>query len=122
MVQAVRGRSDRCKPSFVSFLLFAVAGITFVALVAVLLSNDNTSTQQQDSLLSSTSKIKSTKENAIMPRTATFVTSMGTFKAELYTEQMPITCGNFIDLANGGFYDNVHFHRVIPNVRKESKK
>eukprot|EP00814_Leptocylindrus_danicus_P017707 CAMPEP_0116035666 /NCGR_PEP_ID=MMETSP0321-20121206/20546_1 /TAXON_ID=163516 /ORGANISM="Leptocylindrus danicus var. danicus, Strain B650" /LENGTH=176 /DNA_ID=CAMNT_0003512627 /DNA_START=28 /DNA_END=555 /DNA_ORIENTATION=+ len=40
---------------------------------------------------------------------------MGTFEAELYTEIMPITCGNFIDLANSGFYDGVHFHRVIPN-------
>merc|ERR1712032_167990 len=29
--------------------------------------------------------------------------------------KMPITCGNFIDLANSGFYDGVHFHRVIPN-------
>jgi hypothetical protein len=32
---------------------------------------------------------------------------------------MPITCGNFIDLANGGFYDNVHFHRVIPNFMNQ---
>ena len=44
-----------------------------------------------------------------MARIATFETSMGTFKAELYTEQMPITCGNFIDLANNGFYDGLHF-------------
>jgi len=39
---------------------------------------------------------------------------MGDFQAELFTEQMPITCGNFIDLANSGFYDGIHFHRVIP--------
>ena len=26
---------------------------------------------------------------------------------------MPITCGNFIDLANSGFYDGLHFHRVV---------
>jgi cyclophilin family peptidyl-prolyl cis-trans isomerase len=32
---------------------------------------------------------------------------------------MPITCGNFIDLANGGFYDNIHFHRVIPNFMNQ---
>ena len=25
-----------------------------------------------------------------------------------------ITCGNFIDLANDGFYDGIHLHRVIP--------
>ena len=50
-----------------------------------------------------------------MSKTATFTTSMGTFKAELYASQMPITVGNFIDLANSGFYDGIHFHRVIPN-------
>ena len=45
---------------------------------------------------------------------ATFTTSVGTFKAELYAEQMPITVGNFVDLANSGFYNGIHFHRVIP--------
>mmetsp|Transcript_17191 Transcript_17191/g.24194 ORF Transcript_17191/g.24194 Transcript_17191/m.24194 type:complete len:187 (+) Transcript_17191:80-640(+) len=51
--------------------------------------------------------------------TATFTTTMGTFKAELYTDRMPITCGNFIDLANSGFYDGIHFHRVIPNFMNQ---
>uniref|UniRef100_A0A7R9WFI6 Peptidyl-prolyl cis-trans isomerase n=1 Tax=Pseudictyota dubia TaxID=2749911 RepID=A0A7R9WFI6_9STRA len=51
--------------------------------------------------------------------TATFVTTMGTFKAELYTDKMPITCGNFADLANSGFYDGIHFHRVIPNFMNQ---
>lgn len=32
---------------------------------------------------------------------------------QLYTDKMPITCGNFIDLANSGFYDGLHFHRVV---------
>ena len=44
---------------------------------------------------------------------------MGTFKAEIYTDKMPITCGNFIDLANSGFYDGIHFHRVIPNFMNQ---
>lgn len=45
--------------------------------------------------------------------TATFETSMGTFTAELYLDKMPITAGNFIKLAKEGFYDGLHFHRVI---------
>ena len=45
--------------------------------------------------------------------TATFDTSMGTFKAEIFLEEMPITAGNFIALARSGFYDGLHFHRVI---------
>ena len=46
------------------------------------------------------------------PVTATFVTTAGTFKAELMTDTMPITTSNFIDLCQSGFYDGVHFHRV----------
>ncbi|HEY4241979.1 MAG TPA: peptidylprolyl isomerase [Kofleriaceae bacterium] len=45
--------------------------------------------------------------------TATFETSLGTFSAEIYQDQMPLTAGNFIKLAKSGFYDGLHFHRVI---------
>ena len=54
-----------------------------------------------------------------MAPTATFTTTMGTFKAELYGDKMPITVGNFVDLANSGFYDGIHFHRVIPNFMNQ---
>lgn len=35
-------------------------------------------------------------------------------KGELYPETAPISAANFIHLANGGFYDGLIFHRVIP--------
>ncbi|KAL7578066.1 hypothetical protein ACA910_015001 [Epithemia clementina (nom. ined.)] len=54
-----------------------------------------------------------------MSKTATFTTSKGTFKAELYGDKMPITVGNFMDLANSGFYDGIHFHRVIPDFMNQ---
>lgn len=44
---------------------------------------------------------------------ATFETSLGTFKAEIFVDKMPITGKNFVDLAKSGFYDGLHFHRVI---------
>ena len=47
--------------------------------------------------------------------TATFETSAGTFKAEIFVEQMPVTAGNFVDLVKAEFYDGLHFHRVIAN-------
>ena len=50
---------------------------------------------------------------------ATCVTSMGQFRVELYTDTMPITAYNFIDLANKGFYNGLHFHRVIPNFMNQ---
>lgn len=45
--------------------------------------------------------------------TATLETSLGTFTVELFTDRMPITAGNFVELARSGFYDGLHFHRVI---------
>jgi cyclophilin family peptidyl-prolyl cis-trans isomerase len=46
--------------------------------------------------------------------TALLETSLGNIKVELFTDQMPITAQNFIKLAESGFYDGLHFHRVIP--------
>src|ERR1700752_186349 len=45
--------------------------------------------------------------------TATLETSVGTITVELFTDKMPQTAGNFIRLAKEGFYDGLHFHRVI---------
>ena len=44
---------------------------------------------------------------------ATFDTTLGTFKAEIYLDKMPVTATNFIKLAQQGFYNGLHFHRVI---------
>jgi cyclophilin family peptidyl-prolyl cis-trans isomerase len=46
---------------------------------------------------------------------ATLETSLGTFTVELFVDKMPLTAGNFIKLAKSGFYDGLHFHRVIKN-------
>lgn len=46
-------------------------------------------------------------------QTATFETSMGTFKIELFNDLAPKTVKNFTDLAEKGFYDGIIFHRVI---------
>jgi cyclophilin family peptidyl-prolyl cis-trans isomerase len=40
-------------------------------------------------------------------------TSLGTFKVELFTDKMPVTAGHIVALARDGFYDGLHFHRVI---------
>jgi cyclophilin family peptidyl-prolyl cis-trans isomerase len=54
-----------------------------------------------------------------MPVNATVNTTMGSFVVELYTETLPVTTYNFIDLANKGFYNGLHFHRVIPNFMNQ---
>lgn len=46
---------------------------------------------------------------------ATIVTSRGTVVADLFDAEAPNTVANFEKLANSGFYDGTHFHRVIPD-------
>lgn len=41
-------------------------------------------------------------------------TSKGDIKVELNTKETPITAGNFICLAEKGFYNGIVFHRTIP--------
>ena len=45
--------------------------------------------------------------------TALCETTAGSFKVELFVKEMPITASNFADLAQLGFYDGLHFHRVL---------
>ncbi len=44
---------------------------------------------------------------------ATFETSRGPIKIELYPDKAPLTVANFVNLAKRGFYDGLKFHRVI---------
>jgi cyclophilin family peptidyl-prolyl cis-trans isomerase len=46
---------------------------------------------------------------------ATLHTSEGPIELELYPDDAPKTVDNFRELASGGFYDGLVFHRVIPD-------
>jgi peptidyl-prolyl cis-trans isomerase B (cyclophilin B) len=50
-----------------------------------------------------------------MSLTATFNTSRGPIRVELYPDKAPLTVANFVNLAKRGFYDGLSFHRVIPD-------
>ncbi len=51
--------------------------------------------------------------NSTTNPTVTLQTSKGDIVIELYQDLMPVTAGNFMKLAQEGFYDNTKFHRVI---------
>ena len=51
--------------------------------------------------------------------TVKFETSLGNFEAEIFIDEMPITGGNFVRLTNDGFYNGLHFHRVIANFMNQ---
>ena len=46
---------------------------------------------------------------------AVIATEIGDIDVDLFTDGAPNTAQNFIELANKGFYDDVIFHRVIPD-------
>jgi len=46
--------------------------------------------------------------------TATFETSKGTIVVKLYGKDAPLHVGNFVELAQKGFYDETKFHRYEP--------
>lgn len=41
-------------------------------------------------------------------------TSKGDIHLDLYATKTPITVANFVELAKKGYYDDLNFHRVIP--------
>ncbi len=46
---------------------------------------------------------------------ATIYTNKGAMKVDLYDYEAPKTVENFVRLAQKGFYNNLKWHRVIPN-------
>jgi peptidyl-prolyl cis-trans isomerase B (cyclophilin B) len=46
---------------------------------------------------------------------AVIETNKGTIRLKLFTDETPITVGNFVNLARRGYYNNLSFHRVIPD-------
>ncbi|MCA9231952.1 MAG: peptidylprolyl isomerase [Planctomycetales bacterium] len=48
-------------------------------------------------------------------KVATFTTSKGEIRIELYADKTPKTVANFEKLAGEGFYNGLSFHRVIDN-------
>ena len=45
---------------------------------------------------------------------AVIATSKGTIRVQLAGEDAPIHVGNFVELSQKGFYDNLKFHRHVP--------
>jgi peptidyl-prolyl cis-trans isomerase B (cyclophilin B) len=45
----------------------------------------------------------------------TISTSKGNINLRLFPKEAPVTCANFLNLAQRGYYDGLQFHRVIPD-------
>jgi peptidyl-prolyl cis-trans isomerase B (cyclophilin B) len=49
------------------------------------------------------------------PVTAVMHTSKGEIKLHLFADEAPVTVANFVNLSRQGYYDDLTFHRVIPD-------
>jgi cyclophilin family peptidyl-prolyl cis-trans isomerase/HEAT repeat protein len=49
------------------------------------------------------------------PRTVAIATNRGTLQVRLTCPETPLTCLDFLTLAEQGFYDGLTFHRVVPD-------
>ncbi len=74
---------------------------------------DTTQKIKEDGTDATETKTDEKKDEKANLNIVKFETTMGTFKAKLYTDKAPITTKNFIDLVNKGFYNGIIFHRVI---------
>jgi peptidyl-prolyl cis-trans isomerase B (cyclophilin B) len=78
----------------------------FMAVVAVLLWNPGNSCSAQEADIQ-------TPPHEWVNSTAYIATDHGMIILELADEDAPITVGNFIGLAEAGFYDNLRWHRIV---------
>jgi peptidyl-prolyl cis-trans isomerase B (cyclophilin B) len=115
------------------WIILAVFGLVAVGIVAaVLISRSGGSDSSSESTTSAKTAADGCKQveapepkEVTLPKpkqtvkageelTAVVQTSCGTFKIELDTKQAPITTNSFAYLAEEGFYDDLTFHRIVP--------
>ncbi len=100
------------------FLLVACAaligGVMWIMNIDNTISNSNALTTELEEPLSVNELANydvDIKNN--MNPVAVLNTNKGVIEVELFEDIMPITAGNFVNLAEKGFYDQTKFHRVI---------
>ncbi len=74
---------------------------------------DNVKITQENKEDNNKSETKSMNESKEGDTIVVMKTNKGDITIELFTEDMPITAGNFLKLVKEDFYDGVKFHRVI---------
>jgi len=94
-------------------------GYTLDETGTVLGEQNNGSTNVSQELADQKGSMKTEKTLAdfekIAAKTVTLKTTKGDITFEIYTDKVPLTAQNFLNLAKDGFYDGIVFHRVIPD-------
>lgn len=67
----------------------------------------------EEAVIEETTAERTTEGDNMANPIAVIETNHGTMEIELYEDKAPLTAGNFIKLAEKGYYDGIIFHRVI---------
>lgn len=62
-----------------------------------------------------TEEVKTAEANAVKDIRIILKTSKGDIEATIFASKTPMTSANYLNLAKRGYYDDLKFHRVIPN-------
>lgn len=104
-------------PSPARRVITALAGVTVAAIVAGCSVVGGEASPSAPTGLAAASGCP-TSEPAALPagetRTVTIATDLGELVITVEADLSPIAAGNFVALADCGFYDGVVFHRVVP--------
>jgi len=96
--------------------IIAIAGGFFVLSSAksttTTSSTQTTATSAAGNVTSTSSATASSQSGLIY---AKLDTSQGTFEIELFSSLTPKTVANFVSLAKSGFYNNLVWHRIVPD-------
>jgi len=93
------------------YMIFIILSIAFLAC-----NNDKTNSEKNEkSITNSEDKVKELMNlNNNQKLVASVNTNVGNIEIELFAAKTPKTVENFVGLATTGKYDNIIFHRVIP--------
>ena len=89
-------------------VVFLLGIIVLSTLIVSMTHTDSVSQYNEDN-----ENIKKGNIKEKMNTKVKFDTNYGSFEVELFTQESPITAGNFEKLVREGFYDGVRFHRVM---------
>lgn len=111
------------RSAFVALVFVAIVGVGVYLAISNgrgASSTGRLSSSASEPLLQSSSANQPNQPNimeqnieAAEDRVVTLKTNKGDISIKLYLSQTPVTAGNFLTLAQNGFYENVKFHRVI---------
>lgn len=92
--------------------VFLIGALAALVVLTVALERSTSPVEREETSPPRQPKAESPKAGLKPGRIAAVTTNRGAFKFVLYEADMPVTCKNFVELANKGFYNGLKFHRV----------